>query len=308
MNVIDLKQDIKNKNLKPIYVFTGEEMAIAKIYAHKIADISGLEIRVSDSVRDIFDNLKRKSLLSKSYCYIIPEDYDFVTSDELWTVFDLIENDIVIILLNSLDKRLKFVKQYKDIIVEFNALTEQILTKYTKAEIDLTDSHCNDLISLCENSYGRILLECDKIKHYSNSIGCNVNDGFEILKKSGVINSLPYDSIFDFCDAVLIRDIDKSIRLLKCCYEYGENSMVLLSVLYNNFKHMLQVQSCDSNNISNSTGINPYVVKQMLSKMGKYSISELVRALKLLHDTEHNLKFGKIPEEYCVYYVLLNIL
>lgn len=77
---------------------------------------------------------------------------------------------MIIFKYNNLDKRNKFYKQFENNIVEFNKLSDEVLTKYIQRELNvgtnLTDINCKKLIDICGSNYNQILLELDKLKHY----------------------------------------------------------------------------------------------------------------------------------------------
>jgi DNA polymerase III delta subunit len=133
------------------------------------------------------------------------------------------------------------------------------------------------------------------------------DQAFEELLKQGVIYQPPKDAIFDYVDAVLKHEVNKSFDLLEQCYAVGESTIVLLSVLYTNIKQVLQVQSCKSNDIVKSTGLTGWQIKCAKEKMGHYSIGDLVYMLKLVRDTEMKIKTGEIEEQMAVPYVMVNI-
>jgi DNA polymerase III delta subunit len=220
---------------------------------------------------------------------------------------------MLIFLLTNVDKRLKFYKHWKDVIVEFEPLPEATLKKYIKKEIALSDKNCEKLIEVCASDYSRILLEIDKIKAFQaycnqqTKIYPREDDCFNELLKQGVIYQPPKDAIFDYVDAVLKHEVNKAFDLLEQCYAVGESTIVLLSVLYTNIKQVLQVQSCKSNDISKSTGLTGWQIKCAKEKMGHYSIGDLVYMLKLVRDTEMRIKTGEIEEQMAVPYVMVNI-
>lgn len=133
------------------------------------------------------------------------------------------------------------------------------------------------------------------------------DEAFEILLKDGTIYRPPKDAIFDFVNAVMDRSI-KCWDLLNQSYAVGEANMVLLSVLYNNFKQVLQVQSCKSADISKSTGLTGWQIKCTKEHLNNYSNGELVHAMKLIQEVESGIKTGKIEDEISVQYVLVNVL
>lgn len=81
-----------------------------------------------------------------------------------------------------------------------------------------------------------------------------------------------------------------------------------MSLLYNNFKIILLIRSCKSNDISKTTGLKSNEIYFNKDKTGYYSIGELVNALRIIQKTEEGIKTGKIDEEISIDYVLNNIL
>ena len=78
--------------------------------------------------------------------------------------------------------------------------------------------------------------------------------------------------------------------------------------MYNNFRTILLIQSCKSNDIEKTTGLTNRQVYYNKDKVGYYTIGELVNALKTIQKTEEGIKTGKIDEQISVDYVLCNIL
>ena len=135
----------------------------------------------------------------------------------------------------------------------------------------------------------------------------NYDTAFEKLLKDGTIYKPAKDAIFDFVEAVMCRSI-KCWDLLYQSYAVGEANMVLISVLYNNIKQTLQVQSCNSADISKSTGLTGWQIQCVKKHLNKYSSGELVAGMKLLQKIESGIKTGKIEDEISIEYFLVNFL
>ena len=218
-----------------------------------MSKVSGKELKYVDGVAGIYSKLQLSSLVSKSYIYVVRDDRELMQNEKLQSQLDnVLKNNILVLLLTAVDKRLKFYKQYKDTIIEFEPLKPVILRKYIQKEIDLSDKNCDKLMEVCEYDYGRCLLEVDKIKCFDHEA---TNSAFEHLLKCGVIYQPPRDAIFDFVDAVLDAKVNLSYNLYEQCLAVGEAVMVMISVLYNNARAVLQVQSCNSSDISKVTGL-----------------------------------------------------
>jgi len=79
-------------------------------------------------------------------------------------------------------------------------------------------------------------------------------------------------------------------------------------LLYNNFRIILLIQSCKSNDIEKTTGLKSNELYFNKNKTGYYKIVELVNTLRIIQKTEERIKTGLIEEEISIDYVLCNIL
>ena len=306
MEIADLKKQIKSGEFDKTYIFCGEEHTIMKIYLNMIADKSGCEISYVDSLMDLMTGAKTKSLVPVHHLYVIMDDKEYLTNEKMWDKFKGLKDDIVVFYYTTTDKRLKFWKQNKDKAVEFVKLDNRILTKYIQKEAPFfTEDMCNELITACENDYGRISFEVDKIRHYCRAEKVKGDFVFRKFMDEGVIYRNPQDAIFDFVAAVLERNPAKAYDLLQQSKAIGEANLTLLSVLYNNIKTLLQVQSGKS---WKELGLNGFAVKNVAPFKNNYSNDELVNAMKIIREVETGIKTGKIPDELAVEYFLVQVI
>lgn len=320
MDVANVKQDIKTGNIKSFYIFTGDEVAVQNIYIEKLSEVLASRIRSFRKTREddlsvIYTQAHQKSILSESErsdLFVCKENSDFHDNEGLWAQAEngeLMQKNHIIFVYNNIDKRSKFYKHFKDYIVDFQPLPDSILIKHIrKHQPDLSSESCNILIRACQNSLSRILLELDKLDHYCKATGSSVDDGFKKLLDDGAIYVQPEDAIFDFADAVCKRQIGRAFRLWQDCLEVGENTMVALSVLYNNFRQVLQVQSYSGADVSKATGLTGWQIKMARDRVGHYRTGELVQALKTIRSAEFGIKTGAIDQEIAIDYVMVNIL
>lgn len=167
MTVQELKKLVKENNIPKFLIFTGDEWRVRQIYIEQIAKVKHLSKYYAYDVDSIYKSLNTSPLFGQNYLYILQDDKEFTTNEKIYSnIADTLKDNMLILVLTSVDKRLKFVKQYKDSIVEFNALNEAILKQYIQKEIDLNDRNCEILMEICNYNYGRILLEIDKINRY----------------------------------------------------------------------------------------------------------------------------------------------
>ena len=170
MNLIDLQGQIKLRQLDNFYIFTGEEIAVQKIYINKIAEVGNLEIEYVENFKSIYKILNVNDIFNTKKLYVIIEDNDFIKNEKAWKDlnFNSDNKNILIFKFNNLDKRSKFYKNYENKLVEFNKLSNEILIKYIHKELpELSNNNCLKLINICDNNYNQLLLEIDKIKQYA---------------------------------------------------------------------------------------------------------------------------------------------
>lgn len=312
MQLHELKEQLVKKQIQPIYIFTGEEVAIMDIYIKKIAETINLEPKRVDSLSLIFSKLQNNSFIDKANCYVISNDKDYLTQEKIW---DSLNNghaqgkNIIIFIYNNLDKRSKFYKHHIELLTAFDKLIPEVLSKYIKKEINLDTKEGIKLAELCDCNYSRILLECDKLRHLSTSNKISITDAFNLALREKLIYTSPKDVIFDFIDSVCRRQVEESYLNLEELKAINDNPLGAISLLYSNIRALLLVQSAgDGKDITKRTGLTPWQVKLAKEKGKHYSIGELVGALRLIRETEKGIKTGKIEQSIALDYILINLL
>ena len=82
MNLAELKESIVSKNLRNVYIFTGDEIRVMDIYIKQIATVQKRIVTRKDSVASIYKQLKIKSLGEFSNVYVILNDMDFLKQEK----------------------------------------------------------------------------------------------------------------------------------------------------------------------------------------------------------------------------------
>ena len=311
MDLLRLKNQIKNNEFDHIYIFAGDEWKVQQIYIEQMTKVIGNRVYL-DSVSELVQKLSNKLFNSARTLYLLRDDKEFMTNEKAQKrVLETLSDNVLILLVSSVDKRTKFYKTYSESFVEFSTLEHAVLKRYVQKQIKLSDRNTERLMEVCENNYGRILLEIDKIKQlqeWNTAPNISADDCFEVLLNEKVIYQPPYDAVFDFVDEVLRRNTAVAFDLYEQCKAIGESTLVMLSVLYTNAKQVLQVQSCKSSDVAKSTGLTAWQIKKAREKLNRYSIGELVYMLKLIHSVEKGIKTGRMEEQYAIQYVLVNVM
>lgn len=315
MKLPDLQKQIVSKNIDHVLLLFGEEVAIMDIYLDKIYKVIGGDVLRFDSVKEAYAKLvQRRITTSGSRVFVVRDDKEFLKADKEWDkVFTAAESgeDYFILIYSSMDRRSKFYKQNQERLCEFEKLSSSMLAGYIEKLLPgMSDAEKTQFAEVCECSYSRILLEADKVKHYSSVHNTDHGTSFKKLLKQGVIYQPIGDITFLFTDSILLRDYKNAGKYLLQAKAVGESEILTLSVLYNGFKQILMVQGLgkDQSEPSKRTGLTPWQVKMAKEKQGHYSIAELVNALKVIRFVEKGIKTGAIDADVAVEYVMVNIM
>lgn len=307
MEVLDIRQQIRDKNIDNFYIFTGDEVAVQKEYVLKLSEVGGCKIKRLDSIADVF-NQRVTSLVKQRFCFVIVNDMDMLKNEKSWAFQKALGNNMLILQFSNIDKRSAFYKHFEDKIVDFQYLPETILLKYLKRDTKLSKPYAKKLIEICENDYSRIRLEVDKVKRYAEIKQITEDDALRKLVESDIIYIPAKDRVFEFVDAVASGKITDSFKLLNACRDSEEPTLIMISLLYAQMRRLLQVQGCQSKDIEKVTGLKDWEIRNTKPYCGVYSNSELVNAMKLIRQVEKGLKVGLISEDISVDYLLINIL
>lgn len=316
-----LMQELVNKQVPHYNIFTGEEIAVQKIYIDKILD--GYKRVDCESVAQALQKSRTKSLTGLNRAFVVVDDNLYIKDEKAWEIaqnaFTNASKNILIIIYSNIDKRSKkFLSKNDEYIVSFDRLSDDVLVKYVQKDISLSNENAQKLVELCESDYSRILLEIDKIISYArtfipsnDTIKSEFSDKcFEELLKQGVIYQPIGDITFKLTDAVLRGELDTTEKYIKMAIEKEESPILVLSVLYTGFNNMLMVMDLGSNkkDAPRRTGLTPFQVGQALKNMGGYKREEVKRALFIIQDVESGIKTGKYDMETAMQYAILEIM
>ena len=312
MKLPELHIELRDKKIRPYYIFTGEEIAIMDIYINLIGDIKEVKPQRVDSLQDIFQQMTRQSFSSGAKIYVISDDKDYLKQEELWEDMragNIQKEHTIIFIYNNLDKRTKFYKKYKDDLTEFNKLDTNILAAYIMRNISLSNRAAMELAKMCNNDYSQILMESDKLVRLSEAANIGIEESFNRAKSFGLIYQPIGEIVFELVDNICRRNSNAVFKLLEGLKEQGDNVLGVISLIYNNFRSMLLVQSAgNSKDLSSRTGLTGWEIKLAKEKGQRYQIGELVRALRIIRETEKGIKTGKIEMGIALDYIMVMIL
>ena len=152
----------------------------------------------------------------------------------------------------------------------------------------LTQNFSNDL--------WRIDNELEKAHNFSS--GGTITK--EIIEK--LIPPTLNDTIFQFIDALGVRDLSKANKLLNRQLHIGTTEPEIVNIISYQFRNILNLKLLDNNNVSlgawaQETKLHPYVVKKTTPLTQKFSLSQLKKIFYFIHKTDMAYKTGKAPSK-----------
>lgn len=312
MTLIDLKEDIIHKRLKNFYIFTGTEIGIMNIYLKQMSRVYGMPITRANSVADIYNSCTTRSLFGASkHFYVIRDDTDFTKQEKAYTTIAKdIGNNVIVLLYEKLDSRLKFGKYFKDATVNYEPLDTNVLVKYIqKACPGLTSEQSKYIVEVCEHRYDECMLEADKVNQYADATDTTTEKAFEKLVTDGSIYQPEDVSVFQFVEAVLSLNVDTAFDMERTLRENGTPSITMLGTLYNSMKAVMLIQCCDKGeNISEVTGLDKGAIYYNKKYVGKFDTEFLVWCVQEVQRLVSGVKNGQIDDCYATRFALTEIL
>ena len=310
MNIFDLKKSIRAKTVGHFYVFYGLEREGMKIYWEQMSRNTDHEVLFVDTVKEALG--QRPSLLEKPKVIIVTNDKDFTTAESVWdSLSQRLSKNILIVTYDTLNKNSKFYKRFTDVCVNFDYFTPEVLTYHIQKHINVSDKTARDIINACGGSYGRILLEIDKIQRISNALpDWSDDEVVEEMLSRGVIHEDVGDLIFTLGNSILRKDAETAYT---CVRDGDIPPLKLIQVLYNSMKRLLLVQMCKEQGykdaeITKETGISSKEIWGISRNLNVRQSGELTRCLHVLRKCEKAIKEGVLCEEHAVDYLLVTLM
>lgn len=239
MDIKVLKSSILSVNVPSFLIFVNEEQALAKQYIETMANTLGKAPKyyfdVNTVIRDLEDNSESVAsthlniIYDSSICSNFEKYMNYFTNN-------LANNQNVIILLPSIDKRTEFYKKYKNYFVIFEKLDKYTILAYAlklckKNKCSINQESLLDFIEKCDCDLGIILNELDKIFILGQE---NSNVVFDYMQNNG-FSDYRKINVYNFINRVL----DFDLNTLKDMYKVDDSPVGILTLLYNNARKRL---------------------------------------------------------------------
>lgn len=340
MTVIEQIEQIKKGKLGLLTILCGEDVGqyhIAKDFLMK-----QLEFDTSDLGFAYFDmseadyhqvDLDLVSLPFFSDEKVVILDYfadlttdkkRYLTDDELKQFEAYLENPVettrlIILAPGKLDSKRRLVKLLKrdGLVLEANPLKEMELKNHFQNEVGRLGLRMDPDVF----HYLMVKSNFDFAEVSKNLVFLQSYRGQNAISLADIDAAIPktlQDNIFDLTQLVLQSKMDEANHLVRDLRLQGEDEIKLIAIMLTQFRTYLQVQILHEQGrseqqivtaLSDLSGrkINPYQVKYALRDSRNLSVGFLKKVVKLLIETDYQIKTGQFDKDYLFDIALLRI-
>ena len=340
MTVIEQIEQIKKGNLGLLTILCGED--VGQYHIAKDLLMKQLEFDTSDLGFAFFDmseadyhqvDLDLVSLPFFSDEKVVILDYfadlttdkkRYLTDDELKQFEAYLENPVettrlIILAPGKLDSKRRLVKLLKrdGLVLEANPLKEMELKNHFQNEVGRLGLRMDPDVF----HYLMVKSNFDFAEVSKNLVFLQSYRGQNEISLADIDVAIPktlQDNIFDLTQLVLQTKMDEANHLVRDLRLQGEDEIKLIAIMLTQFRTYLQVQILHEQGrgeqqivtvLSDLSGrkINPYQVKYALRDSRNLSVGFLKKVVKLLIETDYQIKTGQFDKDYLFDIALLRI-
>ena len=315
-NLDELKQDIKNKSPRQLYVLFGEEQYGKKLYLKKLSDLiddGGFEdfnrvvIDSSKSFADYDDALESFPMMSEKKLVIIRDSGIFVKASEeskdFWSerLSNLPEYCVVIFDETSVDKRSSLYKTAAKfgLCVEFEYMEKTDLISWVvrqamQENIKMSKDTAQYFVSMLDDGMQNAKNELDKLICFCEG-EITKNDIDRLVSKAVGVR------IFDLTDCIMAKNAHGALKILSDLNTANEPPIRILLTLSQAFDKMLKsllllAEGMNYSEISRELSVTPYIAQKYVNSAKGFGESYLIDRITEATMADYSIKTGNVTD------------
>ena len=328
-SIVNLKKELSEGKLMPLYLLYGDEAYIRDSYEKKITDMvpdagftefNHFKFEGNDTELSEYDNaLESFPMMTDKKLLIIRDSGIFKrTSEEVqnfWKQkFERLSDDTVIVFNeSSIDKRSNLYKAAKKVgrAVEFEIQSETdlitwVMRRSLNAKLKISKDCAEYLVHIVDPGLNNLNNEFIKLENYCEKV-ITKTDIDKVVSKSTVLQ------IFDLTDAIMYHNAAAAMKVVSELRTSNESAFGVLYLLYASVEKILKAKTCGTKNkfeAAKLIGTAPFVAGKYLSSAAGFSEKNLIRMITRIPEIDLQIKSGTIDqwqalEQYiaeCIYY------
>lgn len=330
MNYKDIIINIKNRNIKNVYLFYGKEYYLIENAIKEIKlilndemidfnldNIDGRETTLDQIISSIetlpfMDD--RKVIILKDFELLKGKKKNFSDEDEKYFI-EYIDNipkttTLVFVVYGEIDKRKSLVKKISKNGVVFNCdkLSDIDLFKWVKKKFEINNIHIDNAQVMyfidqegyreknSEKTLSDLENEINKISSFVGNKNKVTNDIIDQLSQKKVEND-----IFKLIDYIGQKNSSDAMKILNDMLYEGESVFGIFSMIARQFKvimqvRQLQIQGYSSKSIAEKLKLHPFVVGKALKQTKNFSDEIIIDILNSILESDFKIKNGLVRD------------
>ncbi len=321
-----IAEDIKQNNLKQIYLLYGEERYLRRQYKDKLKTVlctegDSMNTHMYEgkniSVGEIIDLAETLPFLAERRVIFITDSGLFKSGGEKMAEYlnEPNETTFFVFTESEVDKRSKLYKtvQSKGYAAEFAVQDENMLKRWiagilAKDGKKLTESTVQLIISKAGTDMDNIQTELEKLVCY-----CMDRDVITDADVEAVCTTRISNHIFDMVNAIADKKQKEALQLYYDLLALKEPPMRILFLIARQCNMLLQTKELkskghDNRTIGSKIGVPPFVVQKYINQASKFKTATLRNAVLKCVEAEEAVKTGRMNDMMSVEILILSVL
>ena len=313
INVTKLKQQLKQGELKNIYLFCGEEKYLVDMYLKKVTNMA-----LGDGLREFnysyynednenYENFvndieayptmaEKKVVILKNTKFIKMKDYQ----KSLVQIFENIPDYAVVIIVedeaSKIKKALSDIINKKGEIVEFKKQGVADLRAWVTRQLAVKNKQMNNtdmeyLINLCERSLEKLSVECEKLV-------AATEEKFITRKMIDELVKVPVEyKIFEMSEKLLSGNAESAYSILNGFKINKEQPIVIFITIYKQLAdiYLFRLLSDEGKNAADYLAPNrKWLASKLSAESRRYTKEKIRMGMRLCAEYDLQIKSGKI--------------
>ncbi len=329
MKFIDIKKHLNSGAFNPVYLIYGDDEEVLNIAeknfkniidsAFKDFNISTFDLEECEPQK-IIDACNTMPLMSPFKLVIVKDHVkDAGKEDNLSSKNSVVtkiveylkEPNTSTILIIKTQEGSTFYQKLKTTatLVDCNKLDTAVLKKFivnecAKKETSINEDAILSLIEICNSNLGSIISELQKLISFCNNKQITVRD-----VENNCTKNLEY-SVFELCEALSQKNAEKAMSIVDDMLQNPKNQQMVLPLISAHFRRLFMVATSDVSTAEKATllGVKEYAIKKAQEQATRFSKKKLMEILKLINNSEFNIKSGNGGLIDTIYQIILYVL
>ena len=288
MDIKELKLQIENGSIGSSgIIFVSKDTYVPKQYIYRIASLYNKDVEYVQSSSRLVKSNSLFSFNDRNNILV------FIT-DRLDT--EIILDEFSYIICNKCKN--------KDAISVPNLENWQILDyAISNSSSNIDRNKIKTLVDACNNDMYLLDNEINKYNIFTsnqNNIFNSLNDNFQFVKSFN-------ESIFDFTNSILDKDLSKIVYFYNNLDKYNFDIMAIISIMYTQIRNIIVV-GFNSNPTEENTGLSSKQIYWIRKNLYKYNRDQLIRLFTFISDVDYLIKDGLLSNKQALDYIIITFL